>query len=186
MISENATRLCFANGSWDQYSNYTSCKELSPLEVPEVELTTTIYFIGYTVSLVALLFAVYIFWKFKWVARRQQAQKMRWRSWISLSKIKWRDHCSTYFTELEIFPQFFFVNICQGVFAKRPWNGRVRSGNLNHAKIWPSIQGSFAFLLIIKKIWNSYLTLVDTNNTYGVGEITWNVLYPSIALINSQ
>jgi hypothetical protein len=30
-----------------------------------VELTTTIYFIGYTVSLVALLFAVYIFWKFK-------------------------------------------------------------------------------------------------------------------------
>jgi hypothetical protein len=38
---------------------------LSPLEGPEVELTTTIYFIGYTVSLVALLFAVYIFWKFK-------------------------------------------------------------------------------------------------------------------------
>jgi corticotropin releasing hormone receptor 1 len=65
--SENATRLCFSNGSWDQYSNYTSCKELSPLEGPEVELTTTIYFIGYTVSLVALLFAVYIFWKFKWV-----------------------------------------------------------------------------------------------------------------------
>ncbi|XP_068908581.1 diuretic hormone receptor-like [Tenebrio molitor] len=62
---ENATRLCFSNGSWDQYSNYTSCKELSPLEGPEVELTTTIYFIGYTVSLVALLFAVYIFWKFK-------------------------------------------------------------------------------------------------------------------------
>lgn len=38
---------------------------------------------------------------------RKRAQKMRWRSWISLKKTKWRDHCSTYFTEPDqAFPCF--------------------------------------------------------------------------------
>lgn len=65
-VSENATRWCFHNGTWDQYSDYSKCRELSLVETePGVEITTTIYFIGYTLSLIALIVAVFIFWRFK-------------------------------------------------------------------------------------------------------------------------
>ncbi|GJQ64863.1 GPRDIH1 [Trypoxylus dichotomus] len=61
---DNATRFCLPNGTWDQYTDYTNCTELL-LEGTEVELTTTIYFVGYAISLVGLIVAVYIFWRFK-------------------------------------------------------------------------------------------------------------------------
>ncbi|KAK9745133.1 Hormone receptor domain [Popillia japonica] len=60
----NASRFCFPNGTWDQYTDYTNCTELM-LEGIDVELTTTIYFVGYAISLVGLIIAVYIFWRFK-------------------------------------------------------------------------------------------------------------------------
>lgn len=65
-IIENASRLCLANGTWDHYTDYTHCKELTPSDLEtSTEITTTIYFAGYTISLVALIVAVFIFWRFK-------------------------------------------------------------------------------------------------------------------------
>ncbi|KAF5284731.1 hypothetical protein FQR65_LT13433 [Abscondita terminalis] len=63
--TQNASRWCFPNGTWDQYSDYSRCKELYFETIPVIEITTTIYFIGYSVSLIALMVAVFIFWKFK-------------------------------------------------------------------------------------------------------------------------
>ncbi|KZS20228.1 Diuretic hormone 44 receptor-like protein [Daphnia magna] len=67
--SHNATRVCQPNGTWANYSNYRSCVPLSTDfggATPEYgvgisEDTTTIYFTGYTVSIVALTLAIWIF-----------------------------------------------------------------------------------------------------------------------------
>jgi len=67
MVTENATRLCQVDGVWAKYTNYTLCRDLStppPIEV-SVEVTTTIYYAGYTLSLAALGAAVAIFLYFK-------------------------------------------------------------------------------------------------------------------------
>jgi corticotropin releasing hormone receptor 1 len=66
-VPENATRLCQANGTWSKYTNYTQCRDLSANGAIEasVEVTSTIYYAGYTLSLAALGFAVFIFLYFK-------------------------------------------------------------------------------------------------------------------------
>ncbi|XP_046437865.1 diuretic hormone receptor-like isoform X2 [Daphnia pulex] len=71
--THNATRVCQPNGTWANYSNYRSCVPLSSDfggATPEYgvgisEDTTTIYFTGYTVSIVALTLAIWIFIHFK-------------------------------------------------------------------------------------------------------------------------
>ncbi|XP_069700681.1 diuretic hormone receptor [Periplaneta americana] len=65
--SRNATRLCHSNGTWDNYTDYTSCVNVQMGEPAEtgVELATTLYFIGYSMSLIALSIAVWIFLYFK-------------------------------------------------------------------------------------------------------------------------
>ncbi|KAK5644232.1 hypothetical protein RI129_008077 [Pyrocoelia pectoralis] len=64
--TQNASRWCFPNGTWDQYTDYSRCKELYlDNHAPGVEIATTIYFVGYSISLIALTIAVFIFWKFK-------------------------------------------------------------------------------------------------------------------------
>ncbi|XP_059352129.1 diuretic hormone receptor-like isoform X3 [Daphnia carinata] len=70
--THNATRVCQPNGTWANYSNYRSCVPLGDfgLTTPEYgvgisEDTTTIYFTGYTVSIVALTVAIWIFIHFK-------------------------------------------------------------------------------------------------------------------------
>ena len=69
MVTENATRLCQVDGAWAKYTNYTLCRDLSTSSSigASVELTTTIYYAGYTLSLAALGAAVAIFLYFKWV-----------------------------------------------------------------------------------------------------------------------
>ncbi|CAB3374658.1 Hypothetical predicted protein [Cloeon dipterum] len=65
--SQNATKLCQVDGTWANYSNYTLCRDLStppPIEA-SVEVTTSIYYAGYTLSLAALGAAVAIFLYFK-------------------------------------------------------------------------------------------------------------------------
>ncbi len=71
--SENASRLCHGNGTWDSYSNYTLCKAL-PLMAPDAsdagsraaaDYTFAIYLVGYSLSLVALLIACSAFLYFK-------------------------------------------------------------------------------------------------------------------------
>ncbi|RZF47892.1 hypothetical protein LSTR_LSTR015127, partial [Laodelphax striatellus] len=59
----NATRYCHLNGSWDNYTDYTTCKDLNqmPEIEPGIEVATMIYSGGYALSLVALLIAVWIF-----------------------------------------------------------------------------------------------------------------------------
>ncbi|XP_054286295.1 diuretic hormone receptor-like [Macrosteles quadrilineatus] len=70
-ISKNATRWCHSNGSWDEYSDFSSCSPVSGVEstlpklLSPVEITTILYITGYTVSLVALLLAVTVFVYFK-------------------------------------------------------------------------------------------------------------------------
>ncbi|XP_017474728.1 PREDICTED: diuretic hormone receptor [Rhagoletis zephyria] len=68
--SQNATRYCHANGTWEKYTNYDLCMHLpAPSTVPEfepiVELPTIIYYIGYTISLVSLTLAIIVFVYFK-------------------------------------------------------------------------------------------------------------------------
>ncbi|KDR16173.1 Diuretic hormone receptor, partial [Zootermopsis nevadensis] len=65
--AENASRFCHSNGEWDNYTNYRTCIDV-PLEGQTetgVEMATTLYFIGYSISLVALGIAVWIFLYFK-------------------------------------------------------------------------------------------------------------------------
>ncbi|XP_049779456.1 diuretic hormone receptor-like [Schistocerca cancellata] len=65
--TQNASRWCHANGTWSSYSNYSLCRDLSPLaaDEPGVEVTTTLYFSGYALSLAALAVAVAVFLHFK-------------------------------------------------------------------------------------------------------------------------
>lgn len=68
--TENATRFCHYNGSWEQYTNYDACAHLpAPETVPEfetiVELPTIIYYIGYALSLVSLTLALIVFAYYK-------------------------------------------------------------------------------------------------------------------------
>jgi len=69
MLSENASRWCWPNGTWSNYSNYSLCRDLRlPAVEPGVETTTTLYFIGYSLSLFFLIVAVLIF-HCTWVER---------------------------------------------------------------------------------------------------------------------
>lgn len=71
MIADNSTKFCHPNGTWENYSNYSSCKPLDPKfgardhGASISEETFTIYFTGYTVSIVALTLAIWIFIHFK-------------------------------------------------------------------------------------------------------------------------
>jgi corticotropin releasing hormone receptor 1 len=67
LFTENASRFCHSNGEWDNYTNYVTCEGV-PLVVQVqtgVETLTTLYFIGYALSLIALGIAVWIFLYFK-------------------------------------------------------------------------------------------------------------------------
>jgi corticotropin releasing hormone receptor 1 len=67
-FTENASRFCHSNGEWDNYTNYKTCIDM-PLEGQAaetgVEMATTLYYIGYSMSLIALSIAVWIFIYFK-------------------------------------------------------------------------------------------------------------------------
>ncbi|XP_014253744.1 diuretic hormone receptor-like isoform X2 [Cimex lectularius] len=67
--SQNASRYCFPNGTWSTYTNYNACQATVPEnmvpEMPWVVGASTIYCIGYSISLVALCVAVWIFIYFK-------------------------------------------------------------------------------------------------------------------------
>lgn len=61
--SNNVTRTCFENGTWAARSDYSSCRPL--FEVDKKVDETTIYYIGYGISLFALTIALWIFLYFK-------------------------------------------------------------------------------------------------------------------------
>lgn len=68
--TKNATRWCHKNATWDNYTDYTACSDLPNLSEttgiePTIEVATMLYFIGYTVSLIAVSLAVWIFIYFK-------------------------------------------------------------------------------------------------------------------------
>lgn len=69
-FSENATRHCFENGTWSS-SNYSLCLTIegtiseSMFDENITGLTSILYYIGYSVSVVALLVAMFIFLYFK-------------------------------------------------------------------------------------------------------------------------
>ncbi|XP_055623581.1 diuretic hormone receptor-like [Toxorhynchites rutilus septentrionalis] len=68
--SQNASRYCNIDGTWDNYTNYDACHHLPELSAvsefePVIELPTLIYFVGYTISLGALVLAVTVLIYFK-------------------------------------------------------------------------------------------------------------------------
>ncbi|XP_076349242.1 diuretic hormone receptor-like isoform X2 [Tachypleus tridentatus] len=68
--SQNASRMCYENGTWARRSDYSRCTHLQNdpdlLKVLwDVKEATTIYFVGYGISLVALFIALWIFLYFK-------------------------------------------------------------------------------------------------------------------------
>ncbi|XP_025160006.1 diuretic hormone receptor isoform X2 [Harpegnathos saltator] len=64
--SENASRWCWTNGTWDNYSNYSLCRNVRlPVIENGVEIATMLYFIGYSLSLLTLVVAVCIFVYYK-------------------------------------------------------------------------------------------------------------------------
>ncbi|XP_043787865.1 diuretic hormone receptor-like isoform X1 [Apis laboriosa] len=61
--TQNASRWCRIDGVWSNYSNYSLCRNLRE---PAIEggaevISTTIYFVGYSISLITLIIAVSIF-----------------------------------------------------------------------------------------------------------------------------
>ncbi|XP_033220418.1 diuretic hormone receptor-like isoform X2 [Belonocnema kinseyi] len=64
-INQNASRWCMQNGTWDSYSNYSQCLNVLPKMEAGVEITTMIYIIGYSLSLISLIVAVSIFLYYK-------------------------------------------------------------------------------------------------------------------------
>ncbi|KAG5677646.1 hypothetical protein PVAND_007386 [Polypedilum vanderplanki] len=75
-VTNNATRYCSVTGQWD-LSNYLNCHPISPMNRSCSEwdfswdircsayATSIIYYIGYTISLIALILAVIVFMNFK-------------------------------------------------------------------------------------------------------------------------
>ncbi|XP_066996249.1 diuretic hormone receptor-like [Anabrus simplex] len=69
--NENASRYCFSNGTWAGYTNYTLCLNTISTQPPQsdqpeiIEISSTLYYAGYSLSLVALIVAISIFLYFK-------------------------------------------------------------------------------------------------------------------------
>lgn len=71
--TENASRFCYANGTWDSYANYDQCNQIDLTygieTLPHLEYITHIWTAGYTLSLVSLILGIAIFIHFKWVTQ---------------------------------------------------------------------------------------------------------------------
>nr|XP_029725840.1 diuretic hormone receptor-like isoform X2 [Aedes albopictus] len=68
--TQNATRYCNIDGTWNSFANYDACKHLELPTSDEtlesfIELPIVIYFVGYTISLLALFSAVTVLVYFK-------------------------------------------------------------------------------------------------------------------------
>ncbi|XP_015604427.1 diuretic hormone receptor isoform X2 [Cephus cinctus] len=63
--TQNASRWCWLNGTWS-FSNYSLCADVrTPNVESDVEITTMLYFVGYSLSLFTLIVAVSIFLYYK-------------------------------------------------------------------------------------------------------------------------
>lgn len=70
LLTENATRYCNIDGTWNNFANYDACKHLEPPSSDPtlesfIELPIVIYFVGYTISLLSLFCAVTVLVYFK-------------------------------------------------------------------------------------------------------------------------
>ncbi|XP_062540721.1 diuretic hormone receptor-like isoform X3 [Armigeres subalbatus] len=68
--TQNATRYCNIDGTWNNFANYDACKHLEPPSSDPtlesfIELPIVIYFVGYTISLLSLFCAVTVLVYFK-------------------------------------------------------------------------------------------------------------------------
>ncbi|XP_067129156.1 diuretic hormone receptor-like [Centruroides vittatus] len=66
-VTQNATRMCEVNGTWAEKANYSGCRALLAVheDILDIKYSTTIYYIGYSLSLIALILALSIFLYFK-------------------------------------------------------------------------------------------------------------------------
>lgn len=75
LITDNATRYCNNEGKWDDLTNYEKCQHImqnnrtcSDMDFDvrcSADATSIIYYVGYTISLLALTLAVIVFINFK-------------------------------------------------------------------------------------------------------------------------
>lgn len=68
--TENASRFCHANGTWDSHANYDHCNHIEDTtdgsdQTQNIVIATHIYSAGYTLSLVALGLGLAVFIHFK-------------------------------------------------------------------------------------------------------------------------
>ncbi|XP_072156913.1 diuretic hormone receptor isoform X2 [Bemisia tabaci] len=64
--TQNASRLCGVGGEWVNHTNYADCHDLNQqADDAGIVVTTAIYFAGYSISLIALCLAIWIFLYFK-------------------------------------------------------------------------------------------------------------------------
>lgn len=79
--SQNATRFCNADGSWDNYTDYDRCEHVlatpMPSFEPSIELPSLIYFVGYSISLAALVVAVAVLVYFNKCSARRDLRCLR-------------------------------------------------------------------------------------------------------------
>ena len=67
-IQDNISKICLEEGKWDNYTNYTDCLD-HPLDGGRggavEEWGVFIFLLGYTVSIITLLLAIFIFLYFR-------------------------------------------------------------------------------------------------------------------------
>ncbi len=76
LFSDNASRYCSSNGEWVERTDYEKCQHISSTNktcdefdfensICTAYVTSFIYYVGYTISLIALILAVIVFINFK-------------------------------------------------------------------------------------------------------------------------
>lgn len=66
LFADNITKRCLEDGSWEDFTNYTECLDHSTvLTGPNYWEDEFVFLLGYSVSIISLLFAIFIFMFFR-------------------------------------------------------------------------------------------------------------------------
>ncbi|XP_076386603.1 diuretic hormone 44 receptor 1 isoform X3 [Megachile rotundata] len=139
IAEENASRLCRPDGTWNNYSNYSLCRDLRE---PDIEggieiISTKIYFVGYSISLFTLIIAVSIFLYCK-----------------ELRCIRNNIHTNLMFTYILADSMWILNNVIQLSMQPDVPTCVVLLSLLNYFQLtnyfWMFVEGLYLFLLVVK------------------------------------
>ena len=79
--SDNITKKCLPDGTWNNKTDYDSCLDhlcchcvpQHQRDVPDWQIS--MWILGYSVSIISLLFAIFIFMYFRWEANEKEKSK---------------------------------------------------------------------------------------------------------------